>query len=879
MQDISRIGLLQEYQNLNDVPQGLPKGSKFIIINEGYIEYRVDANGNYIINQGGDVSSLITRIDALENKGYKGLWDANTNTPTLINGIGTAGENYQVSIAGSCDFGSGIISFDINDYVIYNGSQWFKNESVVKASEININATLTPDNNIITGGDTLQIVVEKTQGQFNNLSNQYEPKNSNIQTHISDTNNPHSTTKAQVGLGNVDNTSDIDKPISNATQTALNGKEPVFSKNTAFNKNFGTAAGEVAEGNDTRIVNAFQKNTDTLDNISTGTTNIHLTTTLKTQYDTAYSQTHTHTNKTILDNTTASYTTTEQTKLSGIQAGAEVNVQSDWNETNNGLDSYIQNKPNLSIYELNTNKVSAFQLTPDNTHYPSEKLVKDQLDLKIDKADFDINKEDTIWAFQDFTQAQVNSTTITLTTNENATSPIVISDISKIIGNSATIVQVNNESKPAYYNTLLLLTNQVKVNSHITNTIVINNIPNTASFPIRIYFRIKYKVSELPDGRVEAPAFVQQKFIEALNDNYATDKELEDVVATLIVKSNNGNDFSDLQTTINNITQVTSATNEYVLTKDTISGNAIWKQATGGGIWGSIIGTLSNQTDLQNALNTKEPTLTKGNLTESISNVLQITNGTNSVIGSGTQIRVMPAGPITNGFLYSADWNAFNNKVSSQWVTVGSDIVYPSMRAIVRNSNWGFIAMETGSSFESGSFQWFGPDGTRHGFFGRDTNASNSISLRLEGGRTFYIDGSCQINGNLSKNTGSFDIPHPDPIKKDKNYRLRHYFVESPTAGDLIYRFIINIDNDNLTDTITLPDYFKFLNTNVQVFVSPKKHFGIAYGEINEEMTELLITANQKGLYNVLVIGTRNDELAVKEFIKKGVEYRDVVGE
>lgn len=36
--------------------------------------------------------------------------------------------------------------------------------------------------------------------------------------------NPHNTTKANVGLGNVDNTSDINKPISTAVQTALNGK-------------------------------------------------------------------------------------------------------------------------------------------------------------------------------------------------------------------------------------------------------------------------------------------------------------------------------------------------------------------------------------------------------------------------------------------------------------------------------------------------------------------------------------------------------------------------------------------------------------------------------------------------------------------------------
>lgn len=42
--------------------------------------------------------------------------------------------------------------------------------------------------------------------------------------HISNINNPHKVTKEQVGLGNVDNTSDLDKPISKATQEALDQK-------------------------------------------------------------------------------------------------------------------------------------------------------------------------------------------------------------------------------------------------------------------------------------------------------------------------------------------------------------------------------------------------------------------------------------------------------------------------------------------------------------------------------------------------------------------------------------------------------------------------------------------------------------------------------
>lgn len=46
----------------------------------------------------------------------------------------------------------------------------------------------------------------------------------NLTTHINNKSNPHGVTKAQVGLGNVDNTSDLNKPISTKTQTALNGK-------------------------------------------------------------------------------------------------------------------------------------------------------------------------------------------------------------------------------------------------------------------------------------------------------------------------------------------------------------------------------------------------------------------------------------------------------------------------------------------------------------------------------------------------------------------------------------------------------------------------------------------------------------------------------
>lgn len=53
-----------------------------------------------------------------------------------------------------------------------------------------------------------------------------------LNSHVADYKNPHKVTKAQVGLGDVDNTSDIDKPISNAQQREFNRINKSLSNNT-----------------------------------------------------------------------------------------------------------------------------------------------------------------------------------------------------------------------------------------------------------------------------------------------------------------------------------------------------------------------------------------------------------------------------------------------------------------------------------------------------------------------------------------------------------------------------------------------------------------------------------------------------------------------
>lgn len=53
---------------------------------------------------------------------------------------------------------------------------------------------------------------------------QIETNKTKLASHIVDTNNPHNVTKQQVGLGNVDNTSDLNKPVSNATKNYINAQ-------------------------------------------------------------------------------------------------------------------------------------------------------------------------------------------------------------------------------------------------------------------------------------------------------------------------------------------------------------------------------------------------------------------------------------------------------------------------------------------------------------------------------------------------------------------------------------------------------------------------------------------------------------------------------
>lgn len=84
--------------------------------------------------------------------------------------------------------------------------------------------------------------------------------------HVNNTNNPHNVTKSQVGLSDVDNTSDADKPISTATQTALNTK--FDTAGTGLNKNGTTVSHATPEGAATHAKAFYKFSTDALGHVN-----------------------------------------------------------------------------------------------------------------------------------------------------------------------------------------------------------------------------------------------------------------------------------------------------------------------------------------------------------------------------------------------------------------------------------------------------------------------------------------------------------------------------------------------------------------------------------------------------------------------------------
>ena len=223
-----------------------------------------------------------------------------------------------------------------------------------------------------------------------------------LDAHKNNKNNPHEVTKSQVGLSNVENLAPLDMPISNATQQALDGKQNtitgavsnVTDTNLTPNKVVVTNAQgklatddidisglEMLEGLTGNVQDQldgkedkFNKNTAFNKNFTTNLSNIKMdgVRSLGTSNEVPRAD-HVHPSDTSKVDANAPISSGTYTKISYDSKGL----------VTGGSNLQASDIPVLTQYELKVNKVN--EITDSTIEYPTTKAVKNALAPKADK--------------------------------------------------------------------------------------------------------------------------------------------------------------------------------------------------------------------------------------------------------------------------------------------------------------------------------------------------------------------------------------------------------------------------------------------------------------------------------------------------------------
>lgn len=232
--------------------------------------------------------------------------------------------------------------------------------------------------------------------------------------------------------------------------------------------------------------------------------------------------------------------------------------------TNSSANAQIsQNTANIStntasIATINSNKTASFQSTPDDVKYPTEKLVKDSLDLKANQDSLDLKankvssptngnllktdanghpvdtgipadniyKNKVLWVYQDFSAGAITGTSVTL--NAISAYSDLSFDASKIV-NSAFIVRSDDLEKYVYTGATALFSSKIKVNTISGASVTLSGTPHS-SYAIRIYY--EYTNPFYPLNYTPPPKILSPSALEELDPIIVTQTEFENTTST-----------------------------------------------------------------------------------------------------------------------------------------------------------------------------------------------------------------------------------------------------------------------------------------------------------------------------------------------------------
>ena len=217
---IGEGGGVTSYNDLIDKPTIPTQYTDAMAVAAVDISGKVDKVTGYGLSEEDFTTEEKSKLAGLDSNHFKGGYTT-LSALTSAHPTGIAGDTATVDLG----VGSDVVTYiwDVND------SKWVQEKGLgttETAASIKTKYESNADTNAFT--NTLKAKLDSITAIFTTtLKTAYDSASSwivtngaNVLAHLTRTDNPHAVTKTQVNLGNVDNTSDINKPVSTAQATA-----------------------------------------------------------------------------------------------------------------------------------------------------------------------------------------------------------------------------------------------------------------------------------------------------------------------------------------------------------------------------------------------------------------------------------------------------------------------------------------------------------------------------------------------------------------------------------------------------------------------------------------------------------------------------------
>ena len=272
--------------------------------------------------------------------------------------------------------------------------------------------------------------------------------------------------------------------------------------------------------------------------------------------------------------------------------------------------------------------------------------------------------------------------------------------------------------------------------------------------------------------------------------------------------------------------------------------NRQWEEITNGGdsTWGSITGTLSNQTDLQNALNLKYDAsnpagyITSSALSGYLQNNVGIAGGTTLIGGtaSGNNLTLVSTSNATKGKILFGNYSAYdeaNNRLGIGTTTPAN------LLSILGNSGApGGVSFDVKNSNASGDTRFTLSNSSNKSLavsvtgssYGANTNAAYLFTQGGLSNMTFMTDGDVESGGSgyISFATGGYILAAQE--------RMRITSTGNIGIGTTTPHTSAILDLVSITKGLSIPT---MNSTQASAIASPKKSLMIYVTDINGTFT------------------------------------------